>query len=714
MARSRSVFKIPFIKFKINKNTLFNIFGLFLLGIALVLALSFLQNGEILTQINLYLVTALGGFAFFSSIIVLLFSTHFFSTKKLKIIRINISLGLFLIYVSLLGLLQSGEYGQLIFSNLTQDFSSIGGISILSLIFLIGLILFLDTSIDGFILFVIAIFKALFYFIKNNIFRETLSNDKADSKYVEDNRSKKTNKDTEYITDKKTTVQPTTYQQAPLPLADNEGLHIRTLPKDMKKNYVFPPLSLLSDVNQKEAERGDVKKNASIIEKTLDSFGIDARVEEVNKGPTVTQYALKIPHGIKLSKITTLADNLALALAAKGGLVRIEAPIPGRALIGIEIPNIKAEIVTLKRMLSSDLFQNDNNPLLVPLGLDVSGEPLAAQINKFPHALVAGTTGSGKSVMLNAWICSFLFRSSPEDLRMIMVDPKRVELTIYNGIPHLLTEVISEPEKSISALKWTAKEMENRYKIFAQAGAKNIDSYNAMPGVEKKPYIIFIIDELATLMIFAAGEAETLITRLAQMSRAVGIHLILATQRPSVDVITGLMKANIPTRIAFNVPSLMDSRVVLDTPGAEKLLGRGDMLYQPFDQPKPRRVQGPFITEQDVSTVVDFLKRQNPPVHYTEEVTSQDLSDKSKSGLVGISGSHEGKDEFFSKALEIIMTTDKIAASQLQRKFSIGYNRAGKIIDQLEADGYVGPQNGSKPRQVLRRPAAMSSTEGQM
>lgn len=712
MARSRSIFKIPFIKFKINKNTLFNIFGLFLLGTAAVLALSFLQNGDILTQINLYLVTALGGFAFFSSIIVMLFSTHFFSTKKLKIIRINISLGLFLIYVSLLGLLQSGEYGQLIFSNLTQDFSSIGGILILSLIFIIGLILFLDTSIDGFILFILAIIKALFYFIKNNIFRETLSNDKVGDKYVEDNRAKKGNKETDYITDKKSEQnKAATFQVPSRPLPDNEGLHIRTLPKDMQKNYVYPPLSLLSDVNQKEAERGDVKKNASIIEKTLDSFGIDVRVEEVNKGPTVTQYALKIPHGIKLSKITTLADNLALALAAKGGLVRIEAPIPGRALIGIEIPNIKAEIVTLKRMLSSNLFTNDTNPLLVPLGLDVSGEPLAAQINKFPHALVAGTTGSGKSVMLNAWICSFLFRSSPEDLRMIMVDPKRVELTIYNGIPHLLTEVISEPDKSISALKWTAKEMENRYKIFAQAGAKNIESYNAMPGVEKKPYIIFIIDELATLMIFAAGEAETLITRLAQMSRAVGIHLILATQRPSVDVITGLMKANIPTRIAFNVPSLMDSRVVLDTPGAEKLLGRGDMLYQPFDQPKPRRVQGPFITEQDVATVVDFLKRQNPPVHYTDEVTSQDLSDKSKGGLVGISGNSEGKDELFNKALEIIMTTDKIAASQLQRKFSIGYNRAGKIIDQLESEGYVGPQNGSKPRQVLRRPGIANPEE---
>lgn len=295
-----------------------------------------------------------------------------------------------------------------------------------------------------------------------------------------------------------------------------------------------------------------------------------------------------------------------------------------------------------------------------------------------------------------------------------MVDPKRVELTIYNGIPHLLTEVISEPEKSISALKWTAKEMENRYKVFAQAGAKNIESYNAMPGVEKKPYIIFIIDELATLMIFAAGEAETLITRLAQMSRAVGIHLILATQRPSVDVITGLMKANIPTRIAFNVPSLMDSRVVLDTPGAEKLLGRGDMLYQPFDQPKPRRVQGPFITEQDVATVVDFLKRQNPPVHYTEEVTSQDISGKSKGELVGISGNNEGKDEYFNRALEIVMTTDKIAASQLQRKFSIGYNRAGKIIDQLEADGYIGPQNGSKPRQVIRRPSSNPNPEEMM
>ncbi|MGB9707491.1 MAG: DNA translocase FtsK, partial [Microgenomates group bacterium] len=403
----------------------------------------------------------------------------------------------------------------------------------------------------------------------------------------------------------------------------------------------------------------------------------------------------------KLSKITALSNDLALALAASTGQVRIEAPIPGKSLVGIEIPNIRPEIVTLKSLLSTTLFLENNDPLLVPLGLDVSGKPQAASIANMPHVLIAGATGSGKSVLLNSWITSLLIRTRPEEVRLILVDPKRVELTLYNGIPHLLTEVVVEAEKIISALKWTVAEMEARYKEFAKVGVRNLEGYNQLENVEKKPYIIFIIDELADLMIFAPGEAEELITRIAQMARATGIHLVLSTQRPSVDVITGLMKANIPTRIAFNVSSMIDSRVIIDMPGAEKLLGRGDMLYLPPDKAKPVRIQGPYITEKDVNSVVKFLKSQIPEVHYTEEVVTQPVTITGKSGTVVINGGE--KDPLFDKAVEIIMQHDKASASLLQRRLSIGYARAARILDQLEAAGYVGPAEGAKPRDVIRR-----------
>ena len=327
-------------------------------------------------------------------------------------------------------------------------------------------------------------------------------------------------------------------------------------------------------------------------------------------------------------------------------------------------------------------------------------------LGKMPHALVAGTTGSGKSVLLNAWICSFLFRTTPEDLRLILIDPKRVEFTQYNGIPHLLTEVIVDSEKIISALKWTVGEMNNRYKLFAQVGARNLESYNERPGIQKLPYIIFIIDELSDLMIAAAREAEEYITRIAQMARATGIHLILATQRPSVNVITGLMKANIPTRIAFNVASLIDSRVVLDMPGAEKLVGKGDMLYLPADQAKPRRIQGPYLSEKDVQHIVQFLRERVPEVHYTEEVTEQDVTTVMTSSGESRVVSGDGSDPLLKQALDLIYQEGKASASLIQRRLSVGYARAARILDQLEAKGYVSSAHGSKAREILQRPGA--------
>ncbi len=465
--------------------------------------------------------------------------------------------------------------------------------------------------------------------------------------------------------------------------------------------WEYPPLSLLSDGPSEKVDRGDTRHNAGIIEKTLDSFGISAKVVEVNSGPAVTQYAIQIALGTKVSKITSLSSDLALALAAPTGQVRIEAPIPGRNLVGVEIPNRGLEFVTLKRMLQSDSLQKTKSKLTVALGLDVSGRPLAADIGKMPHVLVAGTTGSGKSVLINAWICSLLFRTTPAEVRLILVDPKRVELTGYNGIPHLMTPVIVEPDKILSALRWAMTEMENRYKQFAEVGVRNIDGFNELSGFQAMPYIVILIDELADLMAYAPVEVEDTICRLAQMARATGIHLVLSTQRPSVDVITGLIKANVPSRIAFNVSSMIDSRVILDMPGAEKLLGRGDMLYIPADQSKPSRIQGTYVSDREVGKVVEFLRTKNTPVEYTEEVTNQPLTGWKKGGLKLTGGGADGKDALFEEAIRLVCQHDKASASLLQRRLSVGYARAARILDQLEAAGIIGPGEGSKPRDVL-------------
>lgn len=587
----------------------------------------------------------------------------------------------------------------MIFENLNLDFTLLGAIVILSALFIIGLVLFLDTSIDVFIIFLFDLLKGAFAFIKSYLFRGmTQKTDRIENKGQ--------NTSNVFIEDKKPELQQDT---KPRFIPNSSEIKIKPL-SSAQTAWIFPPTTLLADITQKEADRGDVKSTANTLEKTLDSFGIRARVSEVNNGPAVTQYALNITMGTKLSRITALGNDLALAIAAPTGQVRIEAPIPGRSLVGIEIPNKKPEIVTLKKMLSSPQYVNNPDPLLVPLGLDVSGQPQVASISKMPHVLIAGATGSGKSVLLNAWISTFLFRTKPQDLRLILVDPKRVELTLYNGIPHLLTEVVVEPKRIISALRWTVKEMENRYKEFSKAGVRNLEGYNELEGVEKKPFIIFVIDELADLMVFAPGDAEDLITRVAQMARATGIHLVLATQRPSVDVITGLMKANIPTRVAFNVSSMIDSRVIIDMPGAEKLLGKGDMLYLPPEQAKPRRIQGPFITEKEVNNVVKFLRSQVPEVHYTEEITTQETVVSGRGGTMVVNG--QERDPLFNQAVDLITQFDKASASLIQRKFKVGYARAARLLDQLEQAGFVGPAEGSKPREVLKR--GMISTDEQV
>lgn len=486
----------------------------------------------------------------------------------------------------------------------------------------------------------------------------------------------------------------------PMANIGNISLENKAISSSGNQIWEYPSASIFDDTPGAKADRGDVRKNAHIIEQTLDSFGITARVAEVNNSPSVTQYALEVALGTKLAKIISLSNDLAMALAAPGGQIRVEAPIPGRSLVGIEVPNHSLEVVPIRKIIDSEAMKAAKNKITVPLGLDVAGNPKVADITKMPHVLIAGQTGSGKSVCVNSWIASILFRASPDEVRMIMVDPKRVELTPYNGIPHLLTPVIVEPEKVISALKWAVSEMERRYKMFTEVGAKNIEGYNNMAGFQSVPYILIFIDELAEIMLFSPSEVEDNICRLAQMARAVGIHLILATQRPSVNVITGLIKANIPTRIAFAVSSMTDSRVILDTPGAEKLLGRGDMLYIPPELAKPVRVQGCFVSDKEINRLIDFLKTKKT-TDYNDQILSQPVNSQNtlSKNIVSVNG--EDRDALFDQAVKLIQESGKASSSLMQRRLKLGYARAARLLDQLEEAGIVSPANGAKPRDIL-------------
>jgi S-DNA-T family DNA segregation ATPase FtsK/SpoIIIE len=468
-----------------------------------------------------------------------------------------------------------------------------------------------------------------------------------------------------------------------------------TVEKPDYTNYKLPPVDLLFTSKSKPTS-GDIKGNAETIKDTFQNFGIEVDMGEVRVGPTVTQYSMKPAKGIKLTRITTLANDLALALAAHP--IRIEAPIPGQALVGIEVPNQKVAMVTLKELLESKEFSERPHNMHIALGKDVAGKVWFADLLKMPHLLIAGSTGSGKTVCINTVILSLLYQNSPETLRFIFVDPKRVELTLYNGIPHLLTPVITDAAKTVNALKWAIGEMERRFDVLAKAGRRDIQSYNKF-AEEKLPYIVFVIDELADLMAMAASEVEAGIIRIAQMARAVGIHLIVATQRPSVEVITGLMKANIPARIAFSVASLIDSRTILDCPGAEKLLGRGDMLFLTADLSKPKRVQGAFVSEEEMKRVVDNIKDDEPPQYDDSIVAKNSNSSVGTVNLFG--GASDDQDSLFDEARKVVVESGKASASLLQRRLKVGYARAARLLDELEEAGIVGPADGAKPREVF-------------
>ena len=482
-----------------------------------------------------------------------------------------------------------------------------------------------------------------------------------------------------------------------------------------ESSYCFPPVTMLASSKKVDAnlETEELQTNGKMLVETLKSFGVQTKILDICRGPAVTRYELQPAAGVKISKITNLADDLAMNLAATG--VRIEAPIPGKAAVGIEVPNKTKSIVRMRELIESNSFVTSKSHLTVALGRDIAGQVTVADLAKMPHVLIAGTTGSGKSVCINSLIVSLLYKSGPDDVRFLMIDPKVVELGIYNGIPHLLVPVVTDPRKAAGALNWAVTEMLKRYKIFAENNVRDLKGYNALAEangyqdengqpMHKMPQIVIIIDELSDLMMAAPNEVEDAICRLAQMARAAGMHLVVATQRPSVDVVTGLIKANIPSRIAFAVSSAIDSRTILDSAGAEKLLGQGDMLFSPVGAQKPLRIQGCFVSDSEIESVVDFVRNSKAVVYddsVAEEIERNAVAEGGKSGGMDGADDESGSDPMLNEAIKCVVEAGQASTSLLQRRLRLGYARAGRLIDEMEQLGIVGPHEGSKPRQVL-------------
>lgn len=672
-------------KLRLKPQTMASIAQVIFFALAGLIIISFSRSGLILVRFNDFVMQIFGFATIFLPFIFLSFG-FLLSKFKIPLAQPNVIVGSILVFLSLAGLGRSGNLGLVFWDGVSTLITPIGAVIIFFGVILTGLIIMFNTSFDQ----VFKVLNSFFSIASIYIFGQ---------KSVGGGRifARKDFK----ISGSNPSPVPVINTPKSIVVSDKQkNILEEKIISNIKGEEIiwkYPPLDLLSDEQIGKVDRGDINGNADIIEKTLESFGITANIVEVNLGPAVTQYAIQVALGTKLSKITALERDLALALSAPTGAIRIEAPIPGRNLVGIELPNRSPEFVPLKRILESDEMSMKKSKLAVTLGLDVSGKPIIADIGKMPHVLIAGQTGSGKSVCVNTFLASILFRASPSEVKFIMVDPKRVELTGYNDIPHLLSPVIVDTGKVLSALRWLTREMDRRYELFAKAGARNIDSYNEMSGFQALPYIVLLIDELADVMLLSPVEVEDAITRIAQMSRAVGIHMVLATQRPSVNVITGLIKANIPTRIAFAVSSQIDSRVIMDTQGAEKLLGRGDMLYLPPDQAKPARIQGAFVNDEEIKKLVNFIRNQGVPVQYTDEVTTQ-----TKSGTALVPGVTGETDNLFAEAVKAVCQYDRASASLLQRRLSIGYARAARVIDQLESAGVIAPSDGSsKPREVL-------------
>ena len=681
----------------LNSEALLSLASLLLWGLGALCIVSLAYSDALFNKVVQDTLIELFGFgAFLIPLVLLYLGFFFFRNLKWKILETRILCGVLVLFGAFLGMLggNGGLLGNIAFTKVSLYISSMGAYFLFILLFIFSFILLFQVSLEKVLIGASSAFKSLV-----NLIPKPANNVKT-VKEKEEPFFEKSHKETDFevvptIGEPKEATNKQKTADAPNAKIENEppAKTVSNLPyNDLVWEY--PPLSILSDPPQIKAERGDVKLRANLIEKTLDSFGIKSRVVEVNKGPAVTQYAMETVQGTKITKITSLSNDLALALASPTGSVRIEAPIPGRSLIGIEVPNNSSELVTLKEIMLSDKMAKAKSKLTIALGKDVSGSPIIYDISKMPHVLVAGATGSGKSVMLHSMIATLLFRCSPSECKFIMVDPKRVELVGYKDIPHLLTPVIVDANKALPAFKWALSEMDRRYKLFENAKVRDIDSYNDLSGFQALPYIIIIVDELADLMMTGAADIEKSICRIAQLARAVGIHLVLATQRPSVDVLTGLIKANVPCRIAFNVTSQIDSRVIIDQPGADKLLGRGDMLFVPPDASKPSRIQGVFVSDKERTDLADFLRQSQVAPDYKNDVVEFHQTNR-------VDSIAESSDEYFNEAVRLVCIHNKASSSLLQRKLSIGYARAARLLDELEARGVVSSATGSKPREIL-------------
>lgn len=697
-------------KNKLQEETRYSIWGIGFIVFGLLVILSVFKMAGIIGNFiyeNLSLFLGLGYYIL--PILLIAIGVSFLKKEKPQVAKVHAIFGLTTL-LSILGIMDiasngkgeslnitfGGYLGSIVAWPFIKLFGMYASILLLGALLIISLIVLFDKRPD-----LVELAKKFWNFLKGDIRMPSLKKKSDDDQLLMTNDQLEENK-------KEIHEEQIDHNENPVKEEDEIERAVGKV-KKFSTNYIPPPLSLL-EKDKGKPNTGDMKGNMNIIQRTLLTFGISVEMDEVTIGPTVTRYALKPAQGVKLSRIVGLQNELALALSAK--TIRIEAPIPGKSLVGIEIPNKVKSTVGLATLLSDDKFQNSPKPLTIALGRGLSGKSIFGNLAKMPHLLVAGTTGSGKSVTIHSIITSLLYRNGPEDLQFIMVDPKRVELTLYNKIPHLLTPVITDAKKTILSLKWAAREMDRRYDILQAESVQNIESYHINvyekskrkdEVAERLPYIIIVIDELADIMQTYPRELESAIVRLAQMSRAVGIHLILSTQRPSVNVITGLIKANIPTRVALQVSSQIDSRTILDQGGAEKLLGAGDMLYSCADNPNPERLQSAFISEDEVKKVVEYLRKA-----YIDEIPNTiELSgsiDKGGSNLFTDNiGGNDGDDDLYEDARITVMEAGKASTSYLQRKLGIGYARAAKLIDMLEERGVIGAGNGAKPREVLEK-----------
>jgi S-DNA-T family DNA segregation ATPase FtsK/SpoIIIE len=613
-------------------------------------------------------------------------------------------LGFMFIVLSTLGIARSGAIGAWIFDGLRWACGSAGARIVLWFVIVAGLSLLSDMSIPilvresgrililGVQLLAGLLIKPLriLRIVAKKILLPFFELDREPEQLVED-------------TEKPAKKTRAGKRRQPKPATSEETEKIAFVPgkKELpaeSHGYVLPPVTLLGyPARSGKSKKGEVPDHSKLLQDTLASFGVKGKVTQVDMGPVVTRYELSPAPGIKVSKIVSLTDDIALALASTG--IRLEAPIPGKSAIGIEVPNPEVSMVFLREVVQSSQFQSNRNKLAIALGMDIAGKPVVADLAGMLHLLVAGATGSGKSVCLNTLIASLLFKATPDEVKFLMIDPKRVELSVYDGIPHLLAPVVTDTKEAGGYLRWVAEEMDNRYKLLEETGVRHIDRYNSLctsgklsdENATPLPYIIVIIDELGDLMLVAQKDVEDIVSQLAFMARAAGIHLVVATQRPSADVVTGIIKMNIPSRIAFAVPSQVDSRVILDMGGAERLLGRGDMLFFPVGAPKPIRAQGAFVSDSEIESIVDFVRAQAQPTYVAESIIRETID-----------GENIGQeDQLFEDAVRLILETEEASISKLQRRFRIGYTRAARIIDSMESLGIVGPYEGSKPRKVL-------------